>query len=242
MSLIHIVKYDIKSALKSPWTYISFIFIIFLTSTFITSISQTNKIVEGAQILRLFSWTLSFLGILFLSKTVTRDFSQATIQKYLNDKINRIKYFFAKLLSITIIFLTFSIITLLLTVIFKNFINSSSIKIEDYKNFFIIFFLFFFIFGLFLYLMILFSKYTSLVFSLAIFIVLIIPMLLNFIPLIPNYGEKLMDAINYIPLLFLPMKLYQGVFTLNTSQVILSIVLILILIIIDVFYTVNKNV
>ena len=122
MSLIHIVKYDIKSALKSPWTYISFIFIIFLTSTFITSISQTNKIVEGAQILRLFSWTLSFLGILFLSKTVTRDFSQATIQKYLNDKINRIKYFFAKLLSITIIFLTFSIITLLLTVIFKNFI------------------------------------------------------------------------------------------------------------------------
>ena len=106
----------------------------------------------------------------------------------------------------------------------------------------IIFFLFFFIFGLFLYLMILFSKYTSLVFSLAIFIVLIIPMLLNFIPLIPNYGEKLMDAINYIPLLFLPMKLYQGVFTLNTSQVILSIVLILILIIIDVFYTVNKNV
>lgn len=242
MSVIHIVKYDIKRILTNFWTYISFFFVIFLTATFVFSLDQTNDTVDGAQILRLFSWTLSFLGILFLSKTLTRDFSQETIQKFLNTKNNRIKYFFGKILSIFLLFLVFTIINLFLTSIFVNIVHSSTIKIKDYIDIILIFLFYFLLFGLFLYLLIMLSRHASIVFSLAIFIVLIVPMLLNFIPLIPNYGEDFMDAVNNIPILFLPMKLYQGSFTINTTQIIISIFSILLLMVINVYYTIKKNV
>ncbi|MGC7674725.1 hypothetical protein ACP2X3_11365 [Staphylococcus epidermidis] len=242
MSVIHIAKYDIKHILTNFWTYISFFFVIFLTTTFIFSLDQTNSTVDGTQILSLFSWTLSFLGILFLSKTLTRDFSQETIQKFLNTKNNRIKYFFGKFLSIILIFVVFTIINLSLTYIFSNIVHSSTIKVKDFADIIVLFSFYFLLFGLFLYLLIMISNHASIVFSLAIFIVLIIPFLLNLIPIIPNYKDDFMNVVNNIPILFLPMKLYQGSLTINTTQIIISIFSILLLMAINIYYTVKKNV
>ncbi|MBX5320270.1 hypothetical protein HLA86_12270 [Staphylococcus caprae] len=242
MSVIHIAKYDIKNILTNFWTYISFFFVIFLTATFIFSLDQTNNIVGGTQILNLFSWTLSFLGILFLSKTLTRDFSQETIQKFLNTKNNRKRYFFGKFLSIILIFVFFTIINLSLTYIFSNIVHSSTIKIKDFADVIVLFSLYFLLFGLFLYLLIIISNHASIVFSLAIFIVLIIPFLLNLIPIIPNYKDDFMNIVNNVPILFLPMKLYQGSLTINTTQVIISIFSILLLMAINIYYTIKKNV
>ena len=98
MSIVYIVIYDIKNIIKSPLTYISLFLILFLTFSFVTSLNSGTSTVNGSQILRLSAWTFSFVGILFMTKTLTRDFSQGTIQKYLNIKKNRIRYFISCLL------------------------------------------------------------------------------------------------------------------------------------------------
>ncbi|MCT1513170.1 MULTISPECIES: ABC transporter permease [Staphylococcus] len=241
MSIIYIVAYDIKSILKSYLTYISLAFIIFLTFTFVISLNSGDNTVNGNQILRLSAWTFSFVGILFIVKTLVRDFSQGTIQKYLNTKNNRLKYFISKCISILLLYFFFSIIISLFTYFCKIYVHASSIHTEDWIKFLIILFLFFIVFSLILFFITLLSDNAAIVFSFTIFTILIIPMLLNFIPLLPKYGEKIMDFINYFPITFLPLKLYQGDFSLEIEQTLSSLFFVFIFLVIDSYYIIKKN-
>lgn len=242
MSIVYIVIYDIKNIIKSPLTYISLFLILFLTFSFVTSLNSGTSTVNGSQILRLSAWTFSFVGMLFMTKTLTRDFSQGTIQKYLNIKKNRIRYFISKCSSIIILYFFFGLLTFIFTYISKIYIHATDIDIQDYMNFFLILFIYFVVFSLFSFLLVLLTNRVSLVFSLNIFIILIVPMLLNFIPLIPKYGNKIMHFADKCPITFLPMKLYQGDFKINTEQIIISLIIVVILLIIDTYYIIKKNV
>ncbi len=43
------------------------------------------------------------------------------------------------------------------------------------------------------------SQKTAMIFSLGVFLVLIVPFIKPFITFIPRYGEKVLDAFDYIP-------------------------------------------
>ncbi len=80
--------------------------------------------------------------------------------------------------------------------------NLAFSKYVDNLWFFLIFLLFF---GLFLFLITLASQKTAMIFSLGVFLVLIVPFIKPFITFIPKTtaGEKVLDAFDYIPFAYL---------------------------------------
>ena len=69
--------------------------------------------------------------------------------------------------------------------------------------FYLIFFLFF---GLFLLLITLIVEKPAVIFTLGIFLILIVPFIQPFIPMIPNIGDDIQDSFKYIPFTYLTEK------------------------------------
>ena len=59
-------------------------------------LAKNNDKVDYSMILPMANWMFLFFGLLVVIKTITRDYSQGTIQLYMNKVKNRVGYVIAK--------------------------------------------------------------------------------------------------------------------------------------------------
>ncbi len=83
------------------------------------------------------------------------------------------------------------------------------------------------------------------IFSLGVFLVLIVPFIKPFITFIPRYGDKVLDAFDYIPFAYLTDKMISSNFDFSNWQWVISLGSIVIFFILNILYvakkTFNKN-
>ena len=83
------------------------------------------------------------------------------------------------------------------------------------------------------------------IFSLGVFLVLIVPFIKPFIRLIPRYGDKILDAFDYIPFAYLTDIMISSNFDFSNWQWVISLGSIVIFFILNILYaakkTFNKN-
>ncbi|HDA8253472.1 TPA: phenol-soluble modulin export ABC transporter permease subunit PmtD, partial [Staphylococcus aureus] len=97
-------------------------------------------------------------------------------------------------------------------------------------------------FGLFLFLITLASQKTAMIFSLGVFLVLIVPFIKPFITFIPRYGEKVLDAFDYIPFAYLTDKMISSNFDFSNWQWVISLGSIVIFFILNILYVAKKDI
>ena len=184
---------------------------------------HNNHKVSGETILTLSTWLFAFWGVMIITSFLVRDFSQGTSQLYLNSFENRAKYFISQLISIliasVIVFLTLYVFALIM----QNIGDGQPIKNEVVGKTLGIYILLFLFYGLFLFLITLLVKSSS-----------------NLVPLIPEYGDEVKKALEYIPFNFLIDNVWLGSLKLNGWQTFISIASIILLAIID-FFTISKR-
>ena len=95
MKSLQLVKYDILSFFKSYLTYIALICIWGIITAMTVLLAKNNDKVDYSMILPMANWMFLFFGLLVVIKTITRDYSQGTIQLYMNKVKNRIGYIIA---------------------------------------------------------------------------------------------------------------------------------------------------
>lgn len=240
MNTFQLVKYDIKKTFKSLWNYICTLLIFIAISGIVYSFLETKGEASSEQIVRITAWVFSVMGLIVLIKILTRDISQNTLQLFLNKRINRNKYLIGKIISIIFVILLFSSLVTVYTLVVQFLIKGDSLTIETFLQFLFIYSLYFLIFGLTLFFITIYTQSQSLIYTLGLFIILIIPILSTLIPLVPIYGEDITNILNYIPFSYLTTKLYQGDFNLNTSQILISIILLFLLLFIN-YIIINKK-
>ena len=111
MKSLQLVKYDILSFFKSYLTYIALICIWGIITAMTVLLAKNNDKVDYSMILPMANWMFLFFGLLVVIKTITRDYSQGTIQLYMNKVKNRVGYVIAKTISIIIFSFIFTLIT-----------------------------------------------------------------------------------------------------------------------------------
>ncbi len=89
--------------------------------------SLTFDQVNYSSILSMANWMFLFFGLLVVIKTITRDYSQGTIQLYMNKVKNRIGYIIAKTISIILFSFIFAFITYITLMLVQAFTEYSSI-------------------------------------------------------------------------------------------------------------------
>ncbi|HAA4897437.1 MULTISPECIES: phenol-soluble modulin export ABC transporter permease subunit PmtD [Staphylococcus] len=229
MSIYHLSKFNLLNLIKNPFTYIGLILIITIPVFYTVTQTRNNKNVSGETILSLSTWLFAFWGVMLVTSLLVRDFSQGTIQLYLNTLKNRIKYFISQTISITIVGLLVYLSLYLFVIIMQNIAKGSDVKNDVFWKTLGIYLLLFLFYGLFLFLIVLLVKNSSLVFSIGVFLILIIPIATNLVPLIPEYGDDVKDVLKYVPFNFLINKVWIGSFKLNNWQIFISIMSIILL-------------
>lgn len=199
---------------------------------------HNNHKVSGETILTLSTWLFAFWGVMIITSFLVRDFSQGTLQLYLNSFKNRAKYFIFQLVYIliasVIVFLTLYVFVLIM----QNIGDGKPIKNGVVGKALGIYILLFLFYGLFL--ITLLVKSSSLIFSICVFFILIIPIATNLFPLIPEYGDEVRKVLKYIPFNFLINNVWLGSLKLNGWQTFISIASVILLAIID-FFTISKK-
>ncbi|MBL7574087.1 phenol-soluble modulin export ABC transporter permease subunit PmtD [Staphylococcus saccharolyticus] len=243
MRSLQLVKYDLISILKSPFTYIAFILtigLIVFQASMMANFNGNHK-VDTETVFILGNWLFLFVGLLFVIKTITRDYSQGTIQLYMSKVSSRIGYIIAKTISIILISFLFTLVQYLVTIIIQATTKSSNVDGDKFLNniwFYLIFFLFF---GLFLFLITLIVEKPAVIFTLGIFLILIVPFIQPFIPLIPNIGDDIQKSFKYIPFTYLTNKMTSEI-TFSHWQWFISVASIIILFVVDVLYAIKRDI
>lgn len=235
MSIYHLTKFNIFNIFKNLFTYIGLILILTIPVFYTMTQVNNDKKVSGETILTLSTWLFAFWGIMLITALLVRDFSQGTIQLYLNNLNNRIKYFIAQTLSILITSILVFITLYIFVEVMQNIGNGKDVKAELIGKTLAIYLLLFLFYGLFLFFITLLVKNSALVFSIAVFLLLIIPIATNLVPLIPEYGDEVKKALKYIPFNFLINKVWIGSFKLNGWQIFISISSIVLLGLVNLF-------
>ncbi|PTE68097.1 hypothetical protein BUY46_09380, partial [Staphylococcus devriesei] len=119
MRNLQLVKYDIISLFKSYLTYIALIIIWGLLAGMTVLFVRNSDKVDYSMILPMANWMFLFFGLLVVIKTITRDYSQGTIQLYMNKLKSRIGYVIAKTISIILISFIFTFITYITMIIIQ---------------------------------------------------------------------------------------------------------------------------
>ncbi|HLR18660.1 MAG TPA: ABC transporter permease subunit [Staphylococcus sp.] len=242
MNSLQLVKYDIYSIIRSPLTYLALLLTILPLIGFTILFVQQSDKMDGNILLSAGSWFFSIVGLLFVIKTITRDVSQGTIQLYMNKTSSRVGYVIAKVISIILISLIITGLLVGFVLIVQEFVDGKNIKVDkmfDLLWFFILFHLFF---GLLLYLFSLVVPKTALIFTLGIFLVLIVPFSEPFLPMIPKIGDNIQDALKYIPFSYLTSKTTNGDYTFSNWQWFITSASIVILFVINIFYAAKKDI
>lgn len=246
MRILNLVKYDIYSILKSPLTYISILvvsgLISLLSVLMANDVNNPKHIISYESVFAAARWLLLIIGLMFVIKTITRDFSQGTIQLYMSKVKTRVGYIISKTISIILISILFAITHYAILITVQAFSNGKNLPFSKYLDnlwFFIIFLLFY---GLLLFLCTLASQKTALIFSLGVFLVLIVPFIKPFISLIPRFGEKILDAFKYVPFDYLTNEMVNSTFDFTNWQWVISLGSIVIFFILTIIYAAKKDI
>lgn len=240
MSIYHLTKFNISRLVKNPFNYIGLLFVLIIPVFYTLTQVHNNHKVSGETILTLSTWLFAFWGVMIITSFLVRDFSQGTSQLYLNSLKNRVKYFISQLISILISSVIVFLILYAFVLIMQSVGNGKTIENELVGKALGIYILLFLFYGLFLFLITLLVRSSSLVFSIGVFLILIIPIATNLVPLIPEYGDEVRKALKYIPFNFLINNVWLGSLKINGWQTFISIASIVILAIID-FFTISKR-
>ncbi len=116
--------------------------------------------------------------------------------------------------------------------------NLAFSKYVDNLWFFLIFLLFF---GLFLFLITLASQKTAMIFR-WVYFSLVVRFLNLLLHLSPRYGEKVLDAFDYIPFAYLTDKMISSNFDFSNWQWVISLGSIVIFFILNILYVAKKDI
>ncbi|PNZ70776.1 hypothetical protein E2556_07155 [Staphylococcus croceilyticus] len=242
MRSIQLVKYDIISFFKSYLTYIALLLIWAVLGLITILMARNNDKVDYTMILPMANWMFLFFGLLVVIKTITRDYSQGTIQLYMNKVKNRIGYVVAKTVSIIIISFIFTLITYLTMLIIEAATDGKNLDGDKFLTniwFYLIFLLFF---GLLLFLVTLIVQKPAVIFTLGIFLVFIVPFVQPFIGLIPEWGDNIQKSLKYIPFSYLTEKSNSDKIKFSNWQWFISIASIVVLFIANVVYAAKRDI
>ncbi|MDN6838738.1 MAG: ABC transporter permease subunit, partial [Staphylococcus equorum] len=218
MNSLQLVKYDIYSIIRSPLTYLALLLTILPLIGFTVLFVQQSDKIDGNMLLSIGSWFFSIMGLLFVIKTITRDISQGTIQLYMNKTSSRVGYVISKVISIILIAIIITAILVGFVLIVEQIVDGKNIEVDKIFELLWFFILFHLFFGLLLYLFSLVVPKTALIFTLGIFLILLVPFAEPFIPMIPKFGDNIQDALKYIPFSYLTSKTTTGDYTFSNWQ------------------------
>ncbi|MBU0439177.1 hypothetical protein CW746_11395 [Staphylococcus succinus] len=242
MNSLQLVKYDMYSIIKSPLTYLALLLTIAPLIGFTVLFVQQSDEMNGNILLSAGSWFFSLMGLLFVIKTITRDISQGTLQLYMNKKSNRVGYIIAKVISIILIALIVTAILTAFVLIVQGIVDGENVKTEKFFDLLWFFILFHLFYGLLLYLFALIVPKTALIFTLGIFLVLIVPFAEPFLPMIPKIGDNIQDSLKYVPFSYLTSKTTSSDYTFTHWQWFITVASIVVLFIINLFYVTKKDI
>ncbi|WP_419795730.1 phenol-soluble modulin export ABC transporter permease subunit PmtD [Staphylococcus equorum] len=242
MNSLQLVKYDIYSIIRSPLTYLALLLTILPLIGFTVLFVQQSDKIDGNMLLSIGSWFFSIMGLLFVIKTITRDISQGTIQLYMNKTSSRVGYVIAKVISIILIAMIITAILVGFVLIVQQIVDGENIKVDKIFELLWFFILFHLFFGLLLYLFSLVVPKTALIFTLGIFLILLVPFAEPFIPMIPKFGDNIQDALKYIPFSYLTSKTTTGDYTFSNWQWFITSASIVVLFIVNIFYVSKKDI
>ncbi|MDW5471153.1 phenol-soluble modulin export ABC transporter permease subunit PmtD [Staphylococcus equorum] len=242
MNSLQLVKYDIYSIIRSPLTYLALLLTILPLIGFTVLFVQQSDKIDGNMLLSIGSWFFSIMGLLFVIKTITRDISQGTIQLYMNKTSSRVGYVIAKVISIILIAIIITAILVGFVLIVQQIVDGENIKVYKIFELLWFFILFHLFFGLLLYLFSLVVPKTALIFTLGIFLILLVPFAEPFIPMIPKFGDNIQDALKYIPFSYLTSKTTTGDYTFSNWQWFITSASIVVLFIVNIFYVSKKDI
>ncbi|KIX90494.1 membrane protein [Staphylococcus microti] len=218
MNPLQLVKFDILSILKSPLTYIAILLGALPVTVVVGIVVANGDEVDPNMIVTFEKWFFSIIGLLFVVKTLTRDSSQGTIQLYLNNQRNRINYLITKTCSILFVSVFITGVVLLVAYVVQWTTKGGNLEGKTPWLLLIFYVMLFLIYGLLLFMINLVVQKAAFVYTLGMFLLLFIPMVSPFVPLIPQIGPKIMEALNYIPIGYLTQKTLGDDFTFTTSQ------------------------
>lgn len=242
MNSLQLVKYDIYSIIRSPLTYLALLLTILPLIGFTVLFVQQSDKIDGNMLLSIGSWFFSIMGLLFVIKTITRDISQGTIQLYMNKTSSRVGYVIAKVISTILIAIIITAILVGFVLIVQQIVDGENIKVDKIFELLWFFILFHLFFGLLLYLFSLVVPKTALIFTLGIFLILLVPFAEPFIPMIPKFGDNIQDALKYIPFSYLTSKTTTGDYTFSNWQWFITSASIVVLFIVNIFYVSKKDI
>lgn len=242
MNSLQLVKYDIYSIIRSPLTYLALLLTILPLIGFTVLFVQQSDKIDGNMLLSIGSWFFSIMGLLFVIKTITRDISQGTIQLYMNKTSSRVGYVIAKVISIILIAIIITSILVGFVLIVQQIVDGENIKVDKIFELLWFFILFHLFFGLLLYLFSLVVPKTALIFTLGIFLILLVPFAEPFIPMIPKFGDNIQDALKYIPFSYLTSKTTTGDYTFSNWQWFITSASIVVLFVVNIFYVSKKDI
>ncbi len=242
MNSLQLVKYDIYSIIRSPLTYLALLLTILPLIGFTVLFVQQSDKIDGNMLLSIGSWFFSIMGLLFVIKTITRDISQGTIQLYMNKTSSRVGYVIAKVISIILIAIIITAILVGFVLIVQQIVDGENIKVDKIFELLWFFILFHLFFGLLLYLFSLVVPKTALIFTLGIFLILLVPFAEPFIPMIPKFGDNIQDALKYIPFSYLTSKTTTGDYTFSNWQWFITSASIVVLFVVNIFYVSKKDI
>lgn len=136
MRSLQLVKFDLISIIKSPLTYLALILVIGMTvfqASMQAAYSKSHE-VNNEMVFVLANWLLLFAGLLFIIKTITRDYSQGTIQLYMSKVSSRIGYIIAKTISMILISFLFTLLQYLVIIIIQASTKGSNVDGDKFLN------------------------------------------------------------------------------------------------------------
>lgn len=242
MNILQLFKFDIVSVIKSPLTYLAILLgVAPIIITVLIMITNDNP-VNANTMFSVGKWFFSLIGLLFVIKTITRDTSQGTIQLFLNQTKSRIGYFIAKSLSIIFISIFTTAVVLIVTYIVQWTTDGSDLKNEQTWKLLVFYLILFFVYGLLLFLINLIVQKPALVYTLGILLLLILPVVKPFIPLIPEIGDNIQESLKYIPFSYLSEKTLDSGLTFSNWQWFINIASIVVLWIANLVLIAKKDI
>ncbi|MCO7042032.1 phenol-soluble modulin export ABC transporter permease subunit PmtD [Staphylococcus lugdunensis] len=242
MRSLQLVKYDLISIIKSYLTYVAIALVGGLFGLVSYLFMKNAHKVHYESLIPMINWALLFVGTLFVIKTITRDYSQGTIQLYMNRVSSRIGYVMAKVISIILIALIFAGVAYISMLLIQAFTKGDKLDGDIFlKNiwFYAIFLLFY---GLVLFLLTLIVQKPAVIFTIGIFLIFIVPFIDPFLGLIPEWGEHIQDAMKYIPFSYLTKKELNSNIEFTNWQWFISIASIVVLFVTTLFYATKRDI
>ncbi len=218
MRILQLVKFDMISILKSPLTYLAIILGVAPLITTMAILVTHDKPVNANTLFSVGKWFFSLIGLLFVIKTITRDSGQGTIQLFLHHYRNRVGYFIAKCCSIALISIITTAVVLIVTYLIQWTTKGEELNNQNTWKLLVFYLILFFVYGLLLFLINLIVQKPALVYTLGILLLLILPVMKPFIPLIPVIGDDIQKSLKYIPFSYLSEKSLDSGLTFSNWQ------------------------